>query len=180
MNWAALMPLLWIACGAAILLFAPNLWFLWGLWLITFGVIIGKSFSSKARLPETVCGIIVASIIGVIVVRALPVHSLDWESCSRMTITRAGEDWQIEITDPSELNMFKSYARRGHYVTMIKSGYGYHLYVGDKDSSQGYYIHGNSIGDSPGGFVQSIFVPQKEGFQKYFETVLETHGHERK
>ena len=110
----------------------------------------------------------------------MPIYSVGWEGCSRITVSKLSENWEIELTDPGEIEVFKSYGRHGQYKTMVKSGYGYLLYVGDANSRIPYYVHGNCIGDSPGGSVQSVFVPAKEGFRDFFEGVLKKHGHERK
>jgi hypothetical protein len=141
---------------------------------------MGKALSHQPRLPEMVGLSIALLIFGTLVIRALPIHWLDWGRCSRIVISKLGQDWKIEITDPGEVEMFQSYGRRGHYETIQKSGYGYHLYVGDETSLTSYYVHGNSIGDMPGGSIQSVFIPAKGGFIEFFEGVLKKHGHEVK
>lgn len=133
----------WIICGVALFLFATNLWLLWGLWLVALGILLGKALSRKPHQPEIV-GVGIALLIFVtLLARASPVHSLGWEGCSRMTITKLGQDWQIKVSDPGEIEGFKSFAKRGHYETMQKFGYGYHVYAGDGESMTSYYVHGD-------------------------------------
>jgi hypothetical protein len=172
--------LAWVACGVALLIFATNLWLLWALWLVALGILLGKALAREPRWPE-MAGLSVSLLIfGVLLVRGLPIHSLGWGQCSRMTITELGQDWQIEVYDPGEIDGFKSFSKRGHYETMQKSGYGYHIYAGDGTNMTGYYVHGSCIGERPDGFVQTVFVPQKDGFRDFFEGVLRKHGHEKK
>ena len=170
----------WVICGVVIFVFAVNLWLLWALWLVALGILMGKVLSRKPQMPELVGGTFALLILGTVFVRGLPIHSVGWEGCSRITVSKLSENWEIELTDPGEIEVFNSYGRRGHYKTMVKSGYGYHLYVGDVNNRKGYYMHGFGIGDSSGGFVQSVFVPAKDGFRDFFEGVLKKHGHERK
>ena len=170
----------WVICGVVLFLFATNLMLLWVLWLIALGILVGKELSHKPHLPEIVGGTIAILILGAVLVRWIPCYSVGWEGCSRITVSKAGENWEIELTDPGEIDAFKSYGRRGHYETMQKSGYGYHLYVGDANNKTSYFVHGDCIGDMPGGAIQSVFVPAKEGFRDFFEGVLKKHGHEIK
>jgi hypothetical protein len=62
---------------------------------------------------------------------------------------------------------------------MWKSGYGYHVDVWSGNEAVGYYVHGNCFGHRPGGVVQSVFVPQKEGFMQFFQGLLKKYSHER-
>lgn len=128
----------------------------------------GESPIPKTTLPGIVGGTIAVLSLGTILLRGLPLHSVGWEGCSRITVSKLGENWGIELTDPGEIEAFKSYGRRGHYQTMQKTGYGYHLYVGDANNLTSYYVHGDCIGDMPGGSIQSVFVPAKEGFRDFF------------
>jgi len=180
MNLLLATVCVWVVCGVVLFIFATNLWLLWVLWLVALGIVVGKALSHKPQMPEFVVGAFAILILGAILVRAMPFYSIGWEGCSRITVSKLGENWEIELSDPGEIDAFKSYGRRGHYGTMEKSGYGYHLYVGDGNNMTGYYVHGNCIGDGPGGFVQSVFIPAKDGFRDFFEGVLKKHGHEVK
>jgi hypothetical protein len=179
-------PLLLVAIAlllsvGIIALLAFNVRELWTAWYIAFGIFIGKIVSlGKARLAYLICGLILIVIVGYVVVRALPLHSLPWRDADRLEISVLHEDWKIELTDPKEIAEFATFGESGHYQTMLKSGYGYHIYVTQDSVSTGYYIHGNAIGDMPGGAMQSVFVPKKEGFVEYFEGILAKYGHARR
>lgn len=170
----------WAVCGVVLFLFGTNLWLLWAVWLVSLGILLGKALSRQPCKPEMVGLSIALFVCGTLVIRALPIHWLNWEGTSRIVISKLGEDWKIEIADPEEIKIFQAYGRRGHYETIQKSGYGYHLYVGDGNSLTSYYIHGDCIGEMPGGSAQSVFVPAKEGFMAFFEGVIKKHGHEVK
>jgi len=118
---------MWVACGVALFLFATDLWLLWAVWLVSLGILLGKALSRQPRQPELVGLSIALLICGTLVIRALPIHCLDWGGCSRIIISKLGQDWKIELTDPREIEIFQAYGKRGHSETMQKSGYGYHL-----------------------------------------------------
>ena len=170
----------WILCGVALFLFATDLWLLWALWLVCLGILLGKALSLGPAKPEIVAAGITLLVFGTLLIRSLPVYSLGWDGSNRMTITKLGQDWKIEISDPGDIETFKTFAKLGRYETLQKSGYGYHVYVGDGQSMTGYYVHGDCIGNKPGGFIQTVFVPRKRGFRQFFENVLLKNGHEIK
>jgi hypothetical protein len=156
-----------------------DLWLFWAVWLVSLGILIGKAFN-QPRQAEMVCLSIALLIFGTLVIRAVPIHSLGWGGCSRIVISKPSQNWKIEITDPGEVEIFRSYGGRGHYQTMLKCGDSYHLYVGDETSLQGYYVHGDSIGRFPGGAAQSVFIPTKGGLMDFLKGMLKRHGHEVK
>jgi hypothetical protein len=169
-----------LAAGLAIAIFAYDVTVFWVGWLIALGVLLGKLFSvPNPRLPIIICLTLITLIAGALIIRALPIHSLNWENAKSFRISELASQWEIEIRDPTEVAELKKFVQRGHYRTMLKSGYGHLVYVDDGVSSVPYYIHGNAIGNMPGGFIQTIFVPSGD-FLMYFERLKQEHKSDAK
>lgn len=167
-----------IGVGAVILLFAHNVTGFWVAWLLIIGFYIGSLTTGEfSRVAVFVCTFATIGISLCLIGRTLPIHSLNWRGADRIQISSIDRSWQIEITDAKEIYGFTRFGDTGHYESMIRSGYGVHVYVTHDGHSRGYYVHGNAIGDRPGGFSQSVFVPQEDGFLDYLESIINQHGH---
>jgi len=86
---------------------------------------------------------------------------------------------KIVLTDPQEISALMQYGESGHYESMIKSGTNIHLFVSRNGTSHGYYVHGNAVGQLPGGMGQTVFVPERDGFMMSLEGILARHGHKK-
>jgi len=163
----------WIVAGIALFVLGQNLHQLWAVWFTAFGVLIAIFVGDQqTRNLKVVCLALTSSIFLCLLIRCLPIYSLSWGNTVTIQISRF-QEWKVVIKDPQEVAAFCEFGRRGHYETMWKSGYGYHVYMTDHfQASTGYYIHGNAFGDRPGGMIQSVFVPSKTGFVQYFEALM--------
>jgi hypothetical protein len=162
--------------GALIFILAPEIYVLWAICIFILGILVGASiYKFSPKLLFLVCNLILICVIGVIVIRRIPMHSFISNDFDEIKISRIGKDWEIEIKDQTELNTFKSFLNKGYYNTMLKSGYSYQISICKDGTCNNYYMHGNSIGDKPGGTMQSVFTPYREGFNEYFEQILDRY-----
>ena len=165
----------WIAIQA----FAFSVDLLWICWLLTAGFIFGISLSALNRKTLAIAYCAIVLLFAGVLIRFAPIYELRWAEADEITISSITNDWKIALSEREEIEEFAEYGKRGHYSSMLKSGYGIHVYVTHNGSSRGYYIHGNAIGNQPGNYTQSIFVPDKDGLTQYLETMFLDHGVER-
>ncbi len=174
-----------LAAGIVIVVYAFTVDSLGTAWWVNTGLLVGLLLARKLRRRALIVPALLSlALLAAVLCRFLPIYSLDVGSINEIQITHVGDDWHILLTDREEIDAFVAYLQNGSYQSMVKSGYGYHVYLTQRDahgsSSTGYYIHGNAIGSSPGGRCQSVFVPRKAGFLERFEQLLERHGHPRR
>lgn len=163
---------LWAVAGIVLFLLGINLNELWAIWFTALGVLIAIFITQQAKHLQFLCLALSILVLLCLLIRRLPIYSLPWTNTKGILISRFDE-WKVVIKDPKEIAAFCEFGRRGHYETMWKSGYGYHAYITDNfQASTGYYIHGDAFGDRPGGMIQSVFVPSKNGFLSYFEALI--------
>ena len=166
--------------GILVALLALNFTELWILWLLRIGFFCASALSSPmGKFPVVLCGIAALAIITTLIFRRLPIHSLDWGPADRIEFSDFGGP-KIVITDPAEISALMQYGKSGHYESMIKSGTNIHMYAVRQGASRGYYVHGDSIGDQPGGMGQTVFIPERDGFLMSVEGILARHGHKKK
>jgi hypothetical protein len=169
-----------LVAGILVFVFAGNVMELWVLWLLTIGFFFGSALASPmSRFPVVLCGLSVLAIATTLVCRSFPIYSLDWRLADRVEISDLEGTMKIVLTDPREISALMQYGEAGHYESMIKSGTNIHLYVSRNGTSHGYYVHGNAIGQLPGGRGQTVFVPERDGFFTTLEGILARHGHKK-
>jgi hypothetical protein len=75
------------------------------------------------------------------------------------------------------LQGFEAFGRRGRYITLWKTGYkGCTLIVWKPGIGETSFFHGDCLGERPGGYIQTAFVPSDGGMQKFIEELLRSHG----
>jgi hypothetical protein len=164
--------------GFCVLLFALNVSTLWAVWLLTIGFFFGSALAPRMEtLAVTVCVLSVLAVATTLISRRLPIYALDWRFAERVEISDIAEEWKVSLSDPQEIAALMKYGESGHYQSMIKSGSTLHLNVTRDGVTKGYYVFGNSIGELPGGFGQTVFVPERDGLLKSLNQVLVRHGH---
>lgn len=167
-----------LVAGIFILLFAPNVTQLWVLWLLTLGFFCGSALAPRMEtFAVGGCAISVFVVATTLISRCLPIYALDWRFASRVEISDLSQTWKVALSDPQEIAALMKYGESGHYESVIKGATDFHLYVTRDGTSTGYYIHGDSIGELPGGFGQTVFVPDRDGLLESINKVLARHGH---
>lgn len=164
-------------------MYAHNIRALWAIWFTGLGLsICVLAIRSTPRLIVVVALVLPTIVALIVLVRSLPIHPFeDWVGITGFAIERPGEKWRIESGEmtPTEYSQLLEFTKRGRYKTILKGGYGYVIEIDREGMKIRYYVHGDSIGPSPGGYVQSVFVPAKPGFKDWFEELLKRHGHPR-
>jgi len=138
-------------------------------------------FLSQRRAFHWIVGTLSLGIIGLFLLQELPIYSLDFGNCNRIEILYWGPDGKelkIDITSPNELDAFKEYGKCGHYTQMIKCGRSRRLRISQDGTCTTRFAHGNSIGPSPGGSCQSVFIPSKPGFRDFLSALMKKHGYD--
>jgi hypothetical protein len=167
-----------LVAGIFILLFAPNVTQLWVVWLLTIGFFCGSALAPRMGIFAVgVCAISVLAVATTLISRRLPIYALDWRFASRVEISDLSGTWKVALSDPLEIAALMKYGESGHYESMIKGETNFLLYVTRDGTSTGYYIHGDSVGELPGGFWQTVFVPESDGLLQGINQVLARHGH---
>jgi len=166
--------------GTLVFLFAGEVTELWVLWLLTIGFFFGSALASPmSRLPVLLCGLAVLAITTTLLFRRLPIHSLGWRLADRVEISDLDGTMKVVLTDPQEISALIQFGESGHFESMIKSGTNIHLYVSHNGTSHGYYIHGNAVGQLPGGMRQTVFVPERDGLLISLERILDRHSYKK-
>ena len=156
--------------GAAIVVQAPNVVELKACWLIAVGIFVGAEVATRWRWAAPLCcGVLIITVFATVTGRRLPIYSLGWRNTDRIAITPLVGSWTLSITNPDDLRAFERFGATGHYETMQKANTNYHIYVWHESVGTGYYIHGDAVGDEPGGVVQTIFMPNQAGLSAFLD-----------
>ena len=167
------------AVGFSLLVYAISVKLLWIAWLLTAGFVLNVLMSKPNRKSVILSYAALVLIFVLAMTRFLPIYDLPWSGADRIEISNLTREWQIVLNEQGEIDEFAEFGRRGSYASMVKSGYGVHVNVTHGNHTRGYYIHGNAVGNLPGGAIQTIFVPSKEGFMNYLDDLIESRGYPR-
>ncbi|QDT11021.1 hypothetical protein K239x_30140 [Planctomycetes bacterium K23_9] len=167
-----------VILGFCVALFAFNEGQLWAFWLVTLGFFLGVALSPKlTNTAILICSIATLSIAAALIYRGLPIHSLPWAGADRVEIDNSDDDSRIPITDPGEIAALMKYGESGHRRSMLFSGSTRVIFVTHAHTTTTYYIHGDSVGPSPGGFMQTVFVPSVPGLWSHLDRMISRHKH---
>ena len=165
-----------VTLGVCVALFAFNESLLWALWLVTLGFFLGVALSP--RLTKTailISSVATFSIAAALVYRALPIHSLPWAGADRVEIYNSDDNSRIPITDRDEIAALMDFGDSGHRRSILMAGSTQIIFVTHAHTTTTYYIHGDSVGPSPGGFMQTVFVPSSPGLWSHLDRLISRH-----
>ncbi len=169
-----------LATGFCVGAFAFNVTPMWVAWFLTVGFFAGSALAPQmSRVAVTICLLATSSVALAMVARTLPIYELNWTGADQVEISRIADDWKILLTDPNEIEALMEFGNSGHYESIMKSGDLLHVYVTHGNKTIGYYIHGDSVGPSPGGFSQTVFVPQRKGIRSHLDALIASRGNNR-
>lgn len=167
-----------LVAGCCIGLLAFNVRTLWIVWLLTVGFFVGSALAPRmSGIAISTCLVATFAIAATLCIRMAPVFSLNWSGADRVEISRLVGDWKIVLTNPDDIAALMSYGESGHRESMMKSGSTIHMFVTHDHTTTGYYVHGDTVGPSPGGFMQTVFVPQRQGLGAHLNDLITQHGH---
>jgi hypothetical protein len=160
-------------------LFALNLNSLWAILLVSFGVLIGiASMRGNCKVAASLCALGLAAVPGFVLIRALPVHSLDWASVDGLdsaTIEILANAAQVEVTDQVTLREFQRFARGGYYQTVMKARPVYIVVLNYKDGQDRIPVGRDWFADRADSSRQTIFVPKaREDFRRWLANIVKT------
>jgi hypothetical protein len=160
-------------------LFALNLNFLWAMLLVSFGILIGLvTAPGNRKVPASLCALGLAAVPGFVLIRALPIHSLDWASFDGVgsaTIEILANAAQVEVTDKVTLREFQNFARGGYYQTVMKARPAYVVVLNYKDGQERISVGRDWFADRADSSTQTIFVPKARGdFRRWLANIVKT------
>ena len=166
-----------LATGYYVGAFAYNVKSIWVAWFLTVGFFAASALAPQmSRVAVTICLLATTSVALTIAARTLPIYELNWKGADQVEISRIADDWKILLTDPNEIESLMEFGNSGHYESIMKSGDLLHIYVTHGNTTIGYYIHGDSVGPCPGGFSQTVFVPQRKGMRSHLDALIASRG----
>jgi hypothetical protein len=157
--------------------FAANLWWLWAVLFSVFGIIIGlATIRGDGRTAAALCATLLAIVPGVVIVRALPIHSFDWSPIThldRLTIERPAGAGSIEVTDSRLLMEFEAFGARGCYQTVSKCGEVILVVLHDQMNRRRLAICYDAFAGRSTGSLHTVFVPhRRQEFRRWLDRVL--------
>lgn len=157
--------------------FGSNIWIFCVLCSIAFGIQIGGCLSRGFEWRTHGGSIVLLLLVWLVILwRELPIHSLESSDVVRVELHTFDGYSKVTISDPDELREIAGFLAYGHFETSNKASAQFQITVWQKSNCMKYFVHGNALGDGPGGIPQTVFVPSRPGLEKVLASLGEKYS----